>query len=259
MVVSTLLKPNSPLGYAEETRVLHHLAIERVISAMRADVSYPFTLDDFAQIARYSPFHFARLFRQVMGSTPGEFLAALRFDRAKHLILETDASITDICFDVGFSSLGTFSARFKHLVGLSPVELRTMPELLAKRLENLANVEPQFIDRDGLTLVGVARSAAPRKGHLFIGLFPVAIPQGAPISGTLLDGPGSFTLHKVPYGTYRLMAAMFPISDNPLDHLLPGDALQVAIDPDPVIVEPGVEPRRLSVTCVRASPPIPQF
>ena len=125
---STVAEPRFSL--ATETRSDHALAIGTVIAAMRADVGYPYTLDTFAEMANYSPFHFARLFRHAIGIPPGEFLAALRFHRAKDLILNTDLSITDICFEVGFSSLGTFSSRFKQLVGVNPADLRALPETI---------------------------------------------------------------------------------------------------------------------------------
>lgn len=227
--------PQSMAG-GPQTQADHGFAVETVIGQMRADVSYPYTLDAFAEMANYSPFHFARLFRNRVGIPPGEFLAALRFERAKELILRTDQSITDICFDVGFSSLGTFSTRFKHLVGLSPNDLRSMPEWLAPRLPALAEPERPKPLGPGISMDGHITSLVPvpAAGHLYIGLFPAAIPQSMPISGTRTTGPGPFTLHDIPPGTYRLMAALFPASDDPLVHLLPGSSLLVGVAPRPV-------------------------
>lgn len=233
--------------YGAQTQADHDHAVATVIGQMRADVSYPFTLDIFAEMANYSPFHFARMFRNAVGIPPGEFLAAIRFERAKELILRTDASITDICFDVGFSSLGTFSSRFKHLVGLSPNDLRSMPEWLADRLPSLAQSEPAKPLGTGVAMDGHVTSAVPASGHLYIGLFPAAIPQSLPVSGTRTTGPGPFALHDVPPGSYRLMAALFPRSDDPLVHLLPGASLLVGIDPRPVVAIPNAAPPRLHI------------
>lgn len=244
-------------SFATQTRCDHDFAVDTVIGQMRADVSYPFTLDIFAEMANYSPFHFARLFRQSIGVPPGEFLAALRFERAKQLILRTDASITDICFDVGFSSLGTFSARFKHLVGIGPAELRAMPELLASRLPGLGPCTQSAPTGTGFVVTGTVTAPVPCAGHLFIGLFATAIPQSAPVAGTLTAGPGPFVLHGVPAGTWRLLAALFPLGDDPFTHLLPGDSLRVGADPWPVVVSPDVDPRPLHVELRRPSPTDP--
>jgi transcriptional regulator GlxA family with amidase domain len=65
-----------------------------------------------------------RTFREAFGETPKEFHTRLRLERAKHLLTFTPRSVTDVCFDVGFSSLGTFSTLFKRQVGLSPKDFR---------------------------------------------------------------------------------------------------------------------------------------
>jgi AraC family transcriptional regulator len=238
----------------------HNLAVERVISTMRDDVSYPYTLDTFAEIANYSPYHFARMFRSVVGVPPGEFLAALRFEQAKHLILHTDASITEICMEVGFASLGTFSARFKQLVGRSPAELRELPEALSDRLPQLTPCLGQRqVRTGGQTLHGTILSTAPRKGHLFVGLFPSAIPQAAPVAGTLVGGPGPFRVANVPQGTYRILAAQFPFGVDPLVHLLPDASLLVGSDLRPITVAAGTPPRLARVELrprVPTDPPI---
>ncbi len=82
------------------------------------------TLDDCALEAGLSPWHLLRSFRAAFGETPKEFHTRLRLERAKHLLTVTDRSVTEICFDVGFSSLGTFSVLFKRHVGSSPKDFR---------------------------------------------------------------------------------------------------------------------------------------
>jgi AraC-like DNA-binding protein len=84
----------------------------------------PVTLADCALEAGLSPWHLLRTFRAVFGETPKEFHTRLRLERAKHLLTVTDRSVTDVCFDVGFSSLGTFSVLFKQQIGISPREFR---------------------------------------------------------------------------------------------------------------------------------------
>jgi AraC-like DNA-binding protein len=82
------------------------------------------TLEDAAREARLSPFHFNRVFARTFGETPHEFVTRMRIDQAKKLLLAENQSVTDICFDIGYDSLGSFSMKFRSLTGLSPVEFR---------------------------------------------------------------------------------------------------------------------------------------
>lgn len=82
------------------------------------------TLGDAARQACLSPFHFNRVFADVFGETPHEFLTRVRIEEAKRLLLRDNHSVTDICFDVGYESLGSFSMRFRSLTGLSPAAFR---------------------------------------------------------------------------------------------------------------------------------------
>ena len=82
------------------------------------------SLEDAAREAGLSPFYFNRLFTQAFHETPHEFVTRLRIDQAKRELLKDHASVTDICFDVGYESLGSFSTRFSSLTGLSPAAFR---------------------------------------------------------------------------------------------------------------------------------------
>src|SRR5215217_2658268 len=82
------------------------------------------SLPDVAARANLSPFHFLRVYKRAFGETPHEFLTRLRIERAKRLLARGSHNVTEACFEVGFSSLGSFSALFAHRVGLSPSEYR---------------------------------------------------------------------------------------------------------------------------------------
>ncbi len=82
------------------------------------------SLEDAAREAGLSPFYFNRLFTQAFNETPHEFVTRLRIDEAKRQLLKDHDSVTDICFDVGYESLGSFSTRFSTLTGLSPAAFR---------------------------------------------------------------------------------------------------------------------------------------
>jgi AraC-like DNA-binding protein len=82
---------------------------------------------DVAAIARealMSPAHFSRQFRATYGETPYSYLMTRRIERAKALLRRGDMSVTDVCFAVGCTSLGSFSARFTEIVGMTPSAYR---------------------------------------------------------------------------------------------------------------------------------------
>ncbi|MFE9680295.1 helix-turn-helix domain-containing protein [Streptomyces sp. NPDC006285] len=92
----------------------------RARDAMDRAYAQPLDVPALARIAHVSPAHFARTFRATFGETPYRYLQRRRVERAMALLRETDRSVTDICFDVGFASPGTFSRTFSDIVGRSP-------------------------------------------------------------------------------------------------------------------------------------------
>ena len=88
----------------------------------------PLDVPALAQVAHVSPAHFARQFRATFGETPHRYLQRRRVERAMFMLRESDSSVTEICFDVGFMSLGTFSRTFREIVGCSPSEYRDSAE-----------------------------------------------------------------------------------------------------------------------------------
>jgi AraC-like DNA-binding protein len=81
-------------------------------------------LERAAREACLSPFHFQRMFARVFGETPHEFVTRLRMDTAKRLLASGEMPVTDVCLEVGYSSIGTFSARFAAQIGRAPSEYR---------------------------------------------------------------------------------------------------------------------------------------
>ena len=69
-----------------------------------------------------SPYHYHRMFLKTFGETPHEFVTRLRIERAKRLLLREGMPVTEVCFSTGYESLGSFSTRFRSLVGYSPSE-----------------------------------------------------------------------------------------------------------------------------------------
>ena len=84
----------------------------------------PLDIRALARIAHVSEAHFIRTFRATFGETPHRYLQRRRVERAMFMLRETDRSVTEICLDVGFASLGTFSRTFHEIVGQPPSAYR---------------------------------------------------------------------------------------------------------------------------------------
>jgi AraC-like DNA-binding protein len=96
----------------------------RARDAMDRAYAEPLDIRAVAAVAHVSEAHFIRSFRSVFGETPHRYLQRRRVERSMFLLRETDRSITDICLDVGFNSLGTFSRTFSEIVGEPPSTYR---------------------------------------------------------------------------------------------------------------------------------------
>jgi AraC-like DNA-binding protein len=96
----------------------------RARDAMDRAYAQPLDVRAVAAVAYLSEAHFIRSFRSVFGETPHRYLQRRRVERSMFLLRETDRSVTDICFDVGFTSRGTFSRTFRDIVGEAPSDYR---------------------------------------------------------------------------------------------------------------------------------------
>jgi AraC-like DNA-binding protein len=96
----------------------------RARDAMDRAYAEPLDVRTVAAIAHISEAHFSRSFRSAFGETPHRYLQRRRVERSMFLLRETDRSITDICFDIGFTSLGTFSRTFREIIGQTPSNYR---------------------------------------------------------------------------------------------------------------------------------------
>ncbi|WBB78922.1 AraC family transcriptional regulator [Micromonospora sp. WMMD882] len=99
-------------------------AMLRARDAMDRSYAEPLDVPTLARIAHVSPAHFIRTFRATFGETPHRYLQRRRVERAMSLLMTTDRDVTDICYAVGFGSLGTFSRTFRGIVGESPTAFR---------------------------------------------------------------------------------------------------------------------------------------
>ena len=106
-------------------RELTNRLMLRARDAMDRDYRNELDVPALARISYVSQKHFIRTFKATFGETPHRYLQRRRVERAMYLLRTTDTDITDICMNVGFSSLGTFSRTFTEIVGETPTRYRT--------------------------------------------------------------------------------------------------------------------------------------
>ncbi len=114
--------------------------LRRVRDRIDREYAKPLNVEALAAGAHMSSGHLSRQFREAFGESPYSYLMTRRIERAMALLRRGDLNVTEVCFEVGCSSLGTFSTRFSELVGMSPSEYRReeagavegMPSCVAK-------------------------------------------------------------------------------------------------------------------------------
>jgi AraC-like DNA-binding protein len=189
-------------GYRDMRNVSEE-AVERVIREMYQNLGEPLTIDDMAGTALFSKFHFSRIFRRITGLSPGRFLSAIRLQEAKRLLMTTSLTVADISNLVGYTSVGTFSSRFKSAVGVAPSLYRQSGGL---RTHIPTDSRRNDWGTRSVTISGkILPPAEGTTGPVFVGLFSEPIPQGSPIRCAVLDQPGPYLLEKVPQGTWFVL------------------------------------------------------
>lgn len=104
----------------------------------------PIDLDEISREACLSRYHFLRLFREEFATTPHQYLIDRRIEKAKELLRHRRLTVTDVCFEVGFQSLGSFSTLFRQRVGDAPVNYRQ------RQREAQSKIPTCFLDMYGL-------------------------------------------------------------------------------------------------------------
>ena len=137
--------------------LLRHEGFRRLVLArdlIREDREPPPTIAELAREVGISPFHFIRQFEVVFGLTPHQYRIQARLERAKRLLVSGELTVTDVCMEVGFSSLGSFSSLFTRRFGETPSSYR-------RRLRAVGSAPP-----------GVAQELEPGCFTLMAGLPP---------------------------------------------------------------------------------------
>jgi AraC-like DNA-binding protein len=136
----------------------------RARDLLRETHDRPLTIEDVAREAAMSPFHFIRQFHATFGDTPHQFRIQARLDRAKHLLAVSDYSVTDVCMEVGFSSLGSFSDLFARRVGAPPSVYRRQ----VRSVMPAPRVLPTALIPGCLTLMGAAFAILEKQRHALL-------------------------------------------------------------------------------------------
>lgn len=229
-------------------------SVQRVLVHMRDHIEEKQSSEEFAGVGAISRFHFNRVFRRTTGIPPAHFLGAMRFEMAKRLLLTTEMSVTDICFEVGYNSLGTFVSRFTQLVGISPSELRRVARILeGTDLRSLCNAVSSGRKRPLATsIVGQIKIGSEFCGVLFVGLYETLLPHARPLQCQCLSAPGSFSFGPVRDGTYTVAAAGVHYLVDPRTFLNEGAVVRGASKP--VVVAASRGERNLEVSLRPTTP-----
>jgi AraC family transcriptional regulator len=153
--------------------------IERVVEGIRARYDEDLSLTTLAEMARLSPFHMARLFRQETGLPPARFLATVRLEEAKKKLLSTESSVADISAEVGYASLGTFTTRFTRSIGVSPGRYRRLG-----LLQTVVGFTPTAEDAPfayGAVIGHIERTDEMPDEEVFIGAFSGSMTRDRPV------------------------------------------------------------------------------
>jgi AraC-like DNA-binding protein len=125
-----------------DQRVRDLALLRRVRDRIDREYAQPLDVEALARGVHMSAGHLSREFKRAFGESPYSYLMTRRIERAMTLLRRGELSVTEVCFEVGFSSLGTFSTRFTELVGMSPSSYRRgesdavagIPPCMAKRV-----------------------------------------------------------------------------------------------------------------------------
>ncbi|PRZ29506.1 AraC-like DNA-binding protein [Antricoccus suffuscus] len=188
---------------------MRNVAVEAArFLAMHADQQI--TLHDVADHVSYSPFHLARSFERVIGVPPGHYLASQRFQRAKQILLTCDDSVLDVCYAVGFNSVGTFTSRFRSAVGVTPTQFRRLPDQIGSPVRPIRIIGPAgrgAVVSGAIRMSSAAVALAGARPSIYVGLFARRDPRGVPVAGALLTGTTDYVLTGVPSGTFWVLAS----------------------------------------------------
>lgn len=234
-------------GARDATAAARLRAVERVIHAMHTRFREPLSVEALARVALFSPFHFDRFFAQITGVPPLRFLAAIRIQQAKRLLLLTAFPVARIAGEVGYNSLGTFTRQFTTYVGVSPSRFRRSAAEASRCCTAAVHAcapEPHTVG-EGVQVE--ARVPEGFAGLVFLGLFSSSLPRSLPVGCVVAQGTGTTRIAPVPDGRYFLFAAGIAPGGGVTESLLCGDAPRGRVGPFTVRDGRAREPVRMEL------------
>lgn len=213
--------------------------IAEIIMYMNEHVSDELTIEDVAAHFHYSKYHFSREFKLHTGFSASDYLSSIKIEKAKQNLLKKNQTITESSFDVGYSSLGTFSTTFAKKTGLSPREYKEQVESLYQLTQEYEDDTAPYRPTSTLSLnikeknqlsISLSYPSMSQTTITFIGLFHRPIPNHKPAIGVALTDQTTHTFTRIPNGTYYLLACAIEKSKNPLNYFILNDCLRGKLD-----------------------------
>lgn len=221
--------------HRDTTIAVYRRAVTRVICHLRENLGEEHSLNDMAAVAMLSPFHFNRVFRELTGVPPVRFLYALRIAEAQRLLLTTSMKVIDVCYLVGYNSLGSFNNRFSALVGHSPRSIRKLAcaaDFAGLRKEIASGTRFNSEDLSGpSSLRGRIHVPDDFSGAILVALFRGTPSTSYPVAMTVAQD-GVYALPPVQQtGNFFVMAVALSWQDRVEDFLIEPEILRAVLPP----------------------------
>ena len=218
----------------------HRGAVEHVIAEVVERLDERLPLEELASLVFFSPYHFHRIFRQVTGLPPGRFFGAIRIEAAKRLLLTSELSVGEVCLEVGYRSIGTFTSQFSRLVGVSPRTFRNLGRRNGSFAADAAALEPAAPPGGKLAVTGrLELDRGDRERLVAVDLFPTPLAEGRPVACALAAAPGRYELRCDHSGSFHVLAVTVEPAADGRGLLQHGADLRVAASRGAVRLRPG--------------------
>jgi AraC family transcriptional regulator len=241
------LERRAPAAAVELRASPYRGAVEHVIREVLDRLDERLPLEKLAALVHFSPYHFHRIFRRVTGLPPGRFFGAHRIEAAKRLLLTSNLTVSEVCLEVGYRSVGTFASQFSRLVGFSPRAFRELA--LADDSFAAAGLEPPTPSPGSQVAVKgrLELDRGTRERLVAIGLFRVPLAAGPPVARAVAAAPGRYEVRVDRSGSFHVVAFSVEPAADRRALLLHGCDLRVAKSRGAVPLRAGAPPGEIDL------------